>query len=50
MLDDDIVEEEECFVLSISLPLESANLAVSIVDAQKSVLYCIEDNDRESCL
>ena len=47
IIEDDFVELEECFVVSISLPPASAELAVSIIDGQESALCCIVDDDRE---
>ena len=46
IIDDDFAELEECFVVAISLPPESAELSVSITD--NGTLCCIQDNDRES--
>ena len=46
--DDDFVELEECFVVSIFLPPPSAELAVSITNGQESALCCIQDNDGKS--
>ena len=47
-MDDDFVELEECFVVAISLPPESAELGVSITDGNDMALCCIQDNDRKS--
>ena len=44
------MELEECFMVSISLPPPSAELAVSIIDGEESALCCIQDDDRECLL
>ena len=49
VMDDDFVELEECFMVAISLPPESAQLDISITDGEDEMaLCCIQDNDRES--
>ncbi len=47
IMEDDLVEEEECFMVDISLPASSADLGVSIADGQATALCCIQDDDRE---
>lgn len=45
IVDDDFVEFEECFGVSISLGNDTAGLMVSIADGQASSLCCIQDDD-----
>ena len=46
IVDDDIVESEECFALSISL-IDAEALMVSIAEDEDTALCCIQDNDSE---
>lgn len=46
IVDDDFVELEECFAVSISL--NEAGLMVSIADGADMALCCIQDDDSES--
>ena len=41
------MELEECFMIAISLPPLSADLAVSITDEEDTTFCCIQDDDRE---
>ena len=45
IVNDEFVELEECFNVSISLGNDTADLMVSI--AQDSTRFCIQDNDRK---
>ncbi len=47
IVDDDLVEQEECFGVSISLGNDTADLHVSIDGDSASALCCIQDDDRE---
>ena len=47
IVNDEFVELEECFGVSISLGNDTADLMLSIADGQASALCCIEDNDRK---
>ena len=48
LVDDDIVEHEECFDVAITLPRDSADLGVVIADSEDMSKCCIQDDDRES--
>lgn len=46
IINDDFVEEEECFAVSISLPSpETDDLAVSVEEGGESATCCIQDDD-----
>ena len=45
IVDDQLVEEEQCLPLFIALGQDTGKLLLSI--ANDTVLYCIEDNDHK---
>lgn len=47
IVDDDLVENEECFGVSISLPSDLSGLMLSIAEDAASALCCIQDDDSE---
>ena len=47
IVDDELVENEECFGVSISLPNDLSGLMLSIAEDGASALCCIQDDDSE---
>jgi len=45
IVDDNVVEEEQCLPLSIALGEDTRNLLLSLTN--DTVIYCIEDNARK---